>query len=317
MSDTTAAPSSFSAPSADPAHRAPAQFASGPVRLRERASARLFGQFLLDHEAVTRAELSAALGLMASLNETVGELAVSRGWLSRPQADRIAQMQRTIDARWGDIAIALDEGGLSPEQVEQLLWEQTEDNLRVGDALVEVGALSCSYAEEWTQRYEASRSLSVVMADDPGGDYDPIRFAVDGLPRVVLRRAGLHAACAIPRVFRRDLHDDSGKHAATIVVRGDKSVELGLSLSVRLARAVAQGARGQCGVSEDAVCDLVEVLAVYVAHQLDAQEESGAAAWSVGQARRGQLPEQGLVFAVATDHGDGMLVVRSTTRNAE
>ena len=317
MSDTTVAPSLIPAAARGPGSRAlagpaPRDLASTP--LRDRGRARLFGQFLLDHEAVTPVELSSALALMASLNETIGKLAVARGWLTPPQADHIGELQRTIDARWGDIAVALEAGGLSAEQVEQLLWEQTEDNLRIGDALVEVGALSCSAAEEWLAYYEASRAVSVVMADDPTGEYDPIRHAVDGLPRVLLRRAGLHSICSAPRVWRTPTQKPkkgSGP-AATIEIGGNWSVTLGLVLSQRLGKALANRARETHGRKDKGcavACDILEVLAFYVARRLDRPYSPPRQLCSVGDPSPGHLPSQGLSFTVATDCGDAVLVI--------
>lgn len=285
--------------------------AAGQRRLRDREPANLLGQFLVDGGAITADELSAALSLMGTLNERIGALAVARGWLTQRQADHIAGLQRTIDARWGDIAVALEEGGLTQEQVEELHWEQTEDNLRLGDALVEVGALSCSEAETWLARHEAAKSITVMMADDPRGEYDPIRHAADGLPRVLLRRVGLHAAVSMPRVFRAEDGRDH-KRAAVVRLAGGWSAALGLSLSPRLARALSNRGTDR-GPRKDrairVVSDLLEVLAQYVARRLDRDHAAQREACVVGPVEIGAVPARGLSFTVATDFGDALLIV--------
>lgn len=280
-------------------------------RLRDREPTGLLGQFLVDQGAITADELSAALSLMGTLNERIGTLAVARGWLTQRQADHIAGLQRTIDARWGDIAVALEEGGLTPDQLEELRWEQTEDNLRLGDALVDVGALSCSEAEAWLARHEAAKSVSVVMADDPRGEYDPIRHAADGLPRVLLRRVGLHAAVSMPRVFRATSAHDH-KRSAMVRLTGGWSTTLGLSLSPRLARALS-GRAADRGPRKDraarVVGDLLEVLAHYIARRLDCDHAAQHDPCVVGSVEMGAFPSEGLSFTVATDFGDALLVV--------
>ena len=283
----------------------------GQRRLRDRKSARLLGQFLVDAGTITPQELSAALSLMGTLNERIGALAVARGWLTQRQADHIAELQRKIDARWGDIAVALEDGGLTPDQVEELRWEQTEDNLRLGDALVEVGALSCSEVDSWIARHEAAKSVTVVMADDPRGEYDPIRHAADGLSRVLLRRAGIHGAVSMPRVFRAD-GDHEDKRAAMVRLGGGWSTALGLAVSPRLARALSSRASHR-GPRKDrasrVVSDLLEVLAHYVARRLDRDYAAQRDACVVGPVEIGAVPPGGLSFTVATDFGDALLIV--------
>ena len=307
----------LAAPSSSPSEPRLGEAVVGQRRLRDKGQARLLGQYLVEVGAVTSQELSAALSLMGSLNERIGTLAVARGWLTQAQADRIAELQRTIDARWGDIAVALEDGGLTPGQVDELRWEQTEDNLRLGDALVEVGALSCSEVESWIARHEAAKSVSAVMADDPRGEYDPIRFVVDGLPRVLLRRVGIHAVLSMPRVFRADEGGDEerrDKRAAMVRIAGGWSTEIGLSLSPRLARAlggrvVDRGPRKDRAVRM--VSDLLEVLAHYVARRLDRDHAAKREPSVVGPVEPGLVPRGGLSFSVTTDFGDALLVVDS------
>jgi len=149
------------------------------------------------------------------------------------------------------------------------------------------------------------------MADDPRGEYDPIRHAADGLPRVLLRRAGIHAAVSMPRVFRTDAHS-ADKRAAVVRLAGGWSTALGLSLSPRLARALANRTADRSPRKDRAtrvVADLLEVLAHYVARRLDRDYAAQREPCVVGPVETGAVPSQGLSFTVATDFGDALLIV--------
>lgn len=71
-----------SAPSPHTSPTAPAPYVAPVARSRPR----LFGQWLVNRDVITAADLREALALMKAVNSTIGELAVAHGLVTAAQA---------------------------------------------------------------------------------------------------------------------------------------------------------------------------------------------------------------------------------------
>ncbi len=203
------------------------------ARAAARPRPRLLGQWLVHRGAITAADLRDALALMRAVNSTIGELAVARGLVTPEQADEINALQRHVDGRWGDIAIALGVGSATAAKIEQLAWEQQLENLRLTDALVELGVLSATCVDDLVRLFEASSATDLGVNAEARAVVEPL---AEGLSRMLRRVLGTPARVGAPTPW-----DGQGlEHHARCVIEGDSGCMLGLSVDRRVARALAK-----------------------------------------------------------------------------
>lgn len=134
-------------PAFETAH--PLQLAALPRRHRR---PRLFGQYLVEEGAIRAQDVTEALDLMRLVNSPVGEIAIGEGLLSDTQVQSILSAQRQVDERFFELATSM---GLGGDQLESLCSEQAVENLRFGDALVEVGAVTSTALDEHLRVYDS------------------------------------------------------------------------------------------------------------------------------------------------------------------
>ncbi|WP_442599977.1 hypothetical protein [Neobacillus sp. D3-1R] len=94
-----------------------------------------FGQYLLNHELITREQLTDALEYQQSVHVKFGVLAVDEGLLTPLQVEAVHEKQKQIDKRFGEIAVEL--GYLTGDQVESLVSKQKQNHLFLAQALVD------------------------------------------------------------------------------------------------------------------------------------------------------------------------------------
>lgn len=112
---------------------------------------KLFGQFLLEKQAVTPEDLTRAIKLQETKNLKFGEMALAMGLVTEADIGRAHDIQMHEDLRLGEVFVKL--GILTEEQVQQVVTMQNNSHLYIGEALVQVGALSAAdlycYLEEF------------------------------------------------------------------------------------------------------------------------------------------------------------------------
>ncbi|MGH1339958.1 MAG: hypothetical protein ACRBN8_00290 [Nannocystales bacterium] len=267
------------------------------VPLTRRRLPRLFGQYLVEEGVIRAVDVSEALELMRLVNSPVGEIAVGEGLLSDDQVQSILDAQRQVDERFFELAASM---GLGGDQLESLCAEQAVENLRFGDALVEVGAVTSTALEEHLRVYDRENhwpAPSLPTAASPLA-----RMTADLIPRVARRTIGSTMRFSSPRTWDNDGLDVH----ATASARGGK----GLSLGVSVAHGVATGlgSRGRAATAS-------------WAHQLAPVLLADFAGLIVNMAQRkigiegelslspGELPTRGVCFDVAFESGAGVLVI--------
>ncbi|NOY26859.1 MAG: hypothetical protein GXP62_13390 [Oligoflexia bacterium] len=115
-----------------------------------------YGEFLVQLGVVRQDQLCAALAQQGNGRLRLGELAMARELLTAQQVAQARRCQRNRgqdldDLRLGEIAVAL--GFITTEQVEQLYTEQRKDWRRIGDVLVELGALTKDAHESYLRDF--------------------------------------------------------------------------------------------------------------------------------------------------------------------
>lgn len=102
-------------------------------------SVKFFGQFLLENNIITPAQLVEAVNLQEVSNIRFGDYAVSKGYITKEDAAKINDEQQKMDEMFGEIAMRM--GLLSQEQVEEILSRQKNDHVYIGAVLVKKGFL--------------------------------------------------------------------------------------------------------------------------------------------------------------------------------
>jgi len=267
------------------------------VPLTRRRLPRLFGQYLVEEGVIRAPDVAEALDLMRLVNSPVGEIAVGEGLLSDAQVQTILDAQRRIDERFFELAASM---GLGGAQLESLCAEQAVENLRFGDALVEVGAVTSTALEEHLRIYDHEDHWPAPCM--PSTASPLARMTADLVPRLARRTIGSSMRFSSPRAWDGkglDVHATASTSAAG-----------GLCLGVSVEHHVAAG----LGPRDSAT-------ATSWAHQLAPVLLADFAGLTVNMAQRkldlggelalapGELPVGGVCFDVAFESGAGILVI--------
>ena len=151
-----------------------------------------FGEFLTGRWIVTRGQLLEALELQDYRNLKFGTLAVRNGYLTEEQVEQVNERQRQVDKPFGDLTVAMNL--MTVQQVEEVLTFQKNNYLFLGDALLELGHVSDDVLERELLIYKEEQScysLAEVMVPDDCGQPDLIRVCVDLSRKMFTRVAGL------------------------------------------------------------------------------------------------------------------------------
>lgn len=117
-----------------------------------------FGHYLLNRDLITREQLADALEFQKSVHVKFGVIAVDEGYMTPTQVEEVHLKQKQVDKRFGEIAIEL--GYLSDEQVEALVSKQKQNHLFLAQALVDLGILTIEQFGNALHDYKMENSLS-------------------------------------------------------------------------------------------------------------------------------------------------------------
>lgn len=252
-----------------------------------RSRPRLFGQWLVKRDVITATDLREALALMRAVNSTIGELAVARGLVTAAQAEEINELQRHVDGRWGDIAIALGVGRATAARIEQIAWEQQIENLRLSDALVELGVVSATEVEDLLAEFEQDGGSEPPQLD--GATRARLDVLTEGLPRLLRRVLGGAARMSPPRPADGTKYECS----AQFEIRGGDRCTIGMSVDRRVARAIADALHIDVGGVTTSRLDTAvgALLVLYGGHVARRLETMGHGAHEASPPVAGALPE--------------------------
>jgi hypothetical protein len=260
----------------------------------------LFGRFLVERGVIDEDALCEALDLMRTVNTSLGRLAADCGLITEHEADEAGALQADVDGQWGEIALALGLGNLTFERLERLRDEQEAGNLRLSDALVELGHVSCTEVETLWSAYERERDASDPLASLPtslAGD-PAARAIVEAFPRLARRILGLPARVGPARTWN--------------------ATEAGAGLTLRLGRRrpLSFGLRLRAVDVDDisAVARFVQVLGEHAMRCAAAHDADDAAA--VQAATAGPLPGRGIGFDFVIGDLEGAFVLAPSEPSA-
>ncbi len=270
----------------------PSALAAPPTR----RPPRLFGQYLVSEGAISDADVEEALELMRLVNSPVGEIAVGEGLLSHEQVQAILDAQRHVDEHFFELAASM---GLGGHDLEALCSDQAVENLRFGDALVEVGAITSTRLEEHLEAYDAEEHFARPCL--PCASPKLARSVADLVPRLTRRAVGSAVRFSAARPWdgvALEVH-------ATATSTGRTRLSLGLSVEAsvadRLGPRHVPATAWTRQLAPLLLADFVGLTMNIGVRKLGRTTEATLAP--------GELPLHGLCFDVAFESGGGVLVI--------
>jgi CheY-specific phosphatase CheX len=117
---------------------------------------KFFGQFLVEHNVISRETLLEAIALQESVNRSIGDIAIDMGLLTVEDVEQVNLAQRSEDLRFGDMAIKM--GFLTIDTLQQALKKQSEAHLYIGKAIVAVGGLNSEQLDKHLEDFKTDQS---------------------------------------------------------------------------------------------------------------------------------------------------------------
>ena len=206
-------------------------------------SVKFFGQFLIDQGEIDASHVRHALELMEAENPTLGELAVSQGFMLRRQTVQVSAQQRSRDLAFGDLAVEM--GLLSSAQLVELIRRQRSQRLPIGQALVRLGHLEKDRLGTLLDAYktdQAQYSVGEMLLPDALANHRLARYVLDLLPRFLMRVARMPAKVGDIRTF--DGAPGFADVRVSIPLSGVRGLEVALVSDSEFAEALATAASG-------------------------------------------------------------------------
>lgn len=254
---------------------------------------RLLGQYLVDRGVVSMDDISEAVELMRLVNSRVGELAVGEGVLTSAQVETIVEKQRSIDGHFSELAVALGIHS-DAEPLEALCAEQARENLRIGDALIELGSITATELEQHVARFE-SQELDI----DAAPHSPAARTVIELFPRLSRRVLASSVRMGSARVWDRRGWD---MHASA------RCGPLHVGLTVE--HAVATNfERGRESAHENAAPRLLAEFLGMTAQMVGERLGSENLGRELPELTPDELPTQGNAYDLAFETGRGVLVL--------
>ena len=117
-----------------------------------------YGNYLLNSNTITSAQLLDALQKKNETRMKLGVLAINAGYMTAGQVENVHKQQAIKNMRIGDLAVAM--GYMTNAQVEELLCAQTPGYLLLGQTLVDLGYLSNEQFETSINAYKEKYSIT-------------------------------------------------------------------------------------------------------------------------------------------------------------
>lgn len=117
---------------------------------------KFFGQFLVEHGAVSSESLIKAIELQEANNLKLGEMAMDMGLITQSDIDRAHNAQMSKDLKLGDMLVEM--GIITIEQLNDVVTRQKNTHLYIGEALVQVGALTTTALQQQLDAFKEDQA---------------------------------------------------------------------------------------------------------------------------------------------------------------
>jgi CheY-specific phosphatase CheX len=207
-------------------------------------SIKFFGQFLLEENVITPAQLLKALDYQERKNLKFGQYCLSKGFLRGEAVTRLNDEQKRTDMRIGELAVQMRL--LNAEQVEHILTMQKNDHVQIGQALVTTGGVTDEALPELLARFKADQAEYIPgILNVPEGVSHPelVRDIVD-ITIKLMRRIALMEAKADSGQVTTD--EPPANYVVTdIHFSGDVTCNYILGMPEQAAKRLASGVVGE------------------------------------------------------------------------
>ena len=273
-------------------------------------SVKFFGQFLIEQGEVDVGHVREALDLLSERNKTIGEIAVEKGLLTRPDADRVNMAQRGEDKSFGDLAVEL--GVLDNQDLVTCLRLQRESKLMIGEALIELGHLAPDRLGLLLDAFkvdQADYGIGVIQQlPDPLANNRIAPYVIDLLPKLAMRMAGILIKVDLPQVL---VECPPFPHRISLPIHGQRGLEVTLVGDGAFCTRVAAAASGlpESAIDPELLVDGVgEFLNVVCGNAMSALERDGVMT-RLGVPDYDAELADGWLFDLATGRGRAALVL--------
>ena len=199
---------------------------------------KFFGQYLLEKRIITREQLADAINYQHKQRQKLGELAVSGGYMSKPQVEEVHREQKSSDALFGEIAVR--KGYLNPKDLKKLITLQDNSHIYFGDALVKLGILSeseieCQLVKFKNDQKDIKHADFGIPVKHSMAEYFP--YFIDMLLKLLLRIAGIEAKTASP--FLKSRGSETFYTTTIVEFSEDIKLRLVINLNEKITRVLA------------------------------------------------------------------------------
>lgn len=227
---------------------------------------KFFGQFLVEHDAITGESLLHAIELQERTNLKLGEMAVALGFITQQDIEAAHAAQLSKDMKLGDLLVEL--GFISTDQLEDVISRQKATHLYIGEALVKVGALTPEKLEQHLESFKADQAPYVVnhveLPDWLNATSPTWEMTVDLTYKMITRVIGILFR---PGRFVETSALSSNHMIAAMDLSGDLNARYLLSVSTGIQKAIARALLKEEDVDgeseeilEDTVMEFVNII---------------------------------------------------------
>ncbi|MDD6380939.1 MAG: response regulator [Lachnospiraceae bacterium] len=131
----------------------------------------LFGHYLIDKRIITPDEYRATIENQLKVRVKLGTIAIAEGMLTEEQVDDINRLQMQQDKRFGDIAV--EKGLLTDDQISALLAKQGNPYMQFVESITQSAGLSAGVIEKTLAVYQkengfTDQDMEALKNDDIG-----------------------------------------------------------------------------------------------------------------------------------------------------
>lgn len=267
-------------------------------------SIKFFGQFLLERNAISARNLLDAIRFQESRNLKFGEYALSKGYLTREQIDRLRNEQKQKDLLIGELAVEL--GILTDEQVEEILTMQKNDHVCIGEAIVAKGFLDQATVDRELEAYKAEQSeyaIGDIHVPSEIKKSEFVNIMVDVTLKLVRRLSQLEAKTDDGVMMKQE--PGEAFSAVSVTFSGGLNFEYALLADEDVSRTLAGSIMGADAgrESEEVIVDGVREFANVVCGNILAK-----------MAKMGKSVEISIPYSVAFDGGYKLVMGRKAVK---
>lgn len=200
---------------------------------------KFFGQYLLEKDIIEKDQLVEAIKYQQSKVLKLGEIALSKGYLTDKEIAKIHNEQKRTDMMFGELAIKLEL--LSGQQLGEIVTIQKNSHIYLGEAIVALGFLPQDKLDRELNAFKDEQKMVPpieIMISEDIENKEAVTIAVD-MTCKLLRRVG----DMLSKMGQLRYEDSAVKNlgvAAAMELKGDIAFTYVLNSSWNVAHQIAR-----------------------------------------------------------------------------